>query len=207
MPGLTDGLGLARESNRAVLSLARREAPSSTRGSPATNLLIAPPCELVLPSLETIPVEHRFSSDDRELLALAELLVKFNIVDVSDWEISGGDVGKFLSLTLRRWVSEHGAAAIDRRFDLDLTLSDRLVDYSDQRGPEGMLYLVLDPDGAAFVLLKPTLELLETVHPRLPSTFFMHFAGSLNRWIRVYDFCFRQQNWYFVAASVMWRRD
>ena len=48
--------------------------------------------------------------------------------------------------------------------------------------------LILDPDGAAFVLLKPTFELLETVHPRLPSTFFMHFAGSLNRWVRVYDY-------------------
>jgi len=48
--------------------------------------------------------------------------------------------------------------------------------------------LILDPDGAAFVLLKPTLELLETVHPRLPSAFFMHFAGSLNRWVRVYDY-------------------
>jgi len=85
-------------------------------------------------------------------------------------------------------MREHGAAAVDRRFDLDPILSDRLVDYSDERGPDGTLYLILDPDGAAFVLLKPTLELLETVHPRLPSTFFMHFAGSLNRWVRVYDY-------------------
>jgi hypothetical protein len=171
-----------------MLALARREAPSNTRRRPATNLLIAPPCELVLPSLETMPVEHRFSADDRELLALAETLVRSNIAAVEDWEKSGRDAIKYLSLTLQRWMREHDAAAIDRRFDLDLTLSDRLVDYSDERGPEGTLYLVLDPDGAAFVLLKPTLELLETVHPRLPSTFFMHLAGSLNRWVRVYDY-------------------
>ncbi len=188
MPGLTDGLGFARESNRAVLPLARRQAPSSTWRSPAANLLIAPPCELVLPRLDEIPVEHCFLSDDRDVLALAEILVRSNIATGEDWEKSGRDATRFLSLTLQRWMRERGAAAIDRRFDLDLTLSDRLVDYSDQRGPEGTLYLILDPDGAAFVLLKPTLELLETAHPRLPSTFFMHFAGSLNRWVRVYDY-------------------
>jgi hypothetical protein len=78
--------------------------------------------------------------------------------------------------------------SILRRFDLDLTLSDRLVDYSDERGAEGTLYLIVDPDSAAFVLLNPTLELLERIHPRLPATFFTHFAGSLNRWVRVYDY-------------------
>jgi hypothetical protein len=171
-----------------MLPLARREAPSNTRRSPATNLLIAPPCEVVLPRLDEVPVEHRFMSDDRELLALAEILVRSNIATAEDWEKSGRDATKYLSLSLQRWIRDHGAAAIDRRFDLDLTLSDRLVDYSDQRGPEGTLYLILDPDGAAFVVLKPTLELLEPVHPRLPSTFFMHFARSLNRWVRVYDF-------------------
>ena len=26
------------------------------------------------------------------------------------------------------------------------------------------------------------------MHPRLPATFFRHFVGSLNRWVRVYDY-------------------
>jgi len=187
MPGIANRLGAVREGSRSVLPLARWETPSNTRRSPATNLLIAPPCELGLPSLETISVEHRFS-DDRELLALAEMLVQSNVAAAEDWEKSGRDAAKYLPLSLQRWMFEHGAVAIDRRFDLDLTLSDRLVDYSDERGPDGTLYLILDPDGAAFVLLKPTLELLETAHPRLPSTFFRHFAGSLNRWVRVYEY-------------------
>ena len=55
-------------------------------------------------------------------------------------------------------------------------------------GPEGTLYLIVDPDSAAFALLNPVLELLERIHPRLPATFFTHFAGSLNRWVRVYDY-------------------
>ncbi|MGE5114365.1 MAG: hypothetical protein ACM3JB_26175 [Acidobacteriaceae bacterium] len=91
-------------------------------------------------------------------------------------------------LTLRRWIQFHGGSAIDRRFDLDLALSDRLVDYSDERGPEGTLYLIVDPDSAAFVLLSPTVELLEKVDPRLPASFYSHFAGALNRWVRVYDY-------------------
>jgi len=91
-------------------------------------------------------------------------------------------------LTLERWIRTHGGSTIDRRFDLDLTVTDRLVDYSDERGPEGTLYLVLDPDSAAFVLLTPTIDLLEKAHPRLPATFYSHFAGALNRWVRVYDY-------------------
>ncbi len=45
-----------------------------------------------------------------------------------------------------------------------------------------------DPDGAAFVLLNPTLELLVKVDPRLPATFFRHFVGAVSCWVRVYDY-------------------
>jgi hypothetical protein len=62
------------------------------------------------------------------------------------------------------------------------------VDYSDERGPQETLYLIVDPEAAAFAVLKPTLDLLEKIHPRLPATFFTHFVGSLNRWVRVYDY-------------------
>jgi hypothetical protein len=32
------------------------------------------------------------------------------------------------------------------------------------------------------------LQLLESVHPQLPATFFHLFIGALNRWLRIYDF-------------------
>ncbi len=176
------------ESGGTVLPLARREAPRATGRLPAASELIAPPCEVVLPTLEKVPTEQRFSIDDREVIALAEILVKFGIAGVEDWEESGRDAVKYLFLTLQRCIRDHGGASIQRRFDLDLTLGDRLVDYSDERGPEGTLYLILDPDSAAFVLLNPTIELLGSAHPLLAATFFRHFAGSLNRWVRVYDY-------------------
>ena len=187
MPGTADGLGSIGESGRPMLALARRETPHTARRERTTDGLMAPPCEVALPTLEKVPTEQRFSADDREAIALAEILVKSEIAVVEDWEESGRDATKYLLLTLQRWIRDHGGASILRRFDLDLTLSDRLVDYSDERGPEGTLYLIVDPDSAAFVLLNPTLELLE-INPRLPATFYRYFAGSLNRWVRVYDY-------------------
>ena len=188
MSGTAGILGPVSESGRAVLTLARRQTPAATRRVLTADELMAPPCEVVLPTVEKVPTEQRFSADDREVIGLAEILVKSDIAAVEDWEKSGRDATKYLLLTLQRWVCDHGGASIQHRFDLDLTLSDRLVDYSDERGPEDTLYLIVDPDGAAFVLLKPVLELLETAHPRLPATFLRHFVGSLNRWVRVYDY-------------------
>ncbi len=188
MSGTTGVLGPVSESSRALLTLAPRETPGATRRVLTADELMAPPCEVVLPTLKKVPTEQRFSADDREVIALAEILVKFNIAAVEDWEKSGRDATKYLLLTLQRWIRDHGGASIQRRFDLDLILSDQLVDCSDERGPEGTLYLIVDPDGAAFVVLNPAIELLGRVHPRLPAAFFSHFVGSLNRWMRVYDY-------------------
>src|SRR5207253_117287 len=146
MSGPADVFSIVSDSCGAMFTLARREAPPATRRIPATKLLMAPPCDLVLPTLEKVPTEQRFSADDREVIALAEILVQSDIAAVEDWEKSGRDATKYLLLTLQRCIRNHGGASIERRFDLDLTLSDRLVDYSDERGPEGTLYLIVDPD-------------------------------------------------------------
>ncbi len=149
---------------------------------------MAPQCGVVLPRLDEIPLEHRFVADDREGIKLAEILVDCNIGVAEDWDASNSDPTKYVTLTLQRWIRDHGGAAIERRFDLEILLGDRLVDYSDERGPEGTLYLTVDPAGAAFVLLNPVIAPLEKVHLRLPATFFGTFVGSLNRWVRVYDY-------------------
>ena len=138
-------------------------------------------CDIGLPLLDEISAEQHFVADDREAIALAEILVRSGVAIAEDWARSERNPIKYLQLTLQRWVSIHGGAAIDRRFDLDLVLSDRLIDYSDGRAPEGTLYLTVDPEGAAFVLFNPTIERLAQAHPRLPSTFFHHFVGALTR--------------------------
>jgi hypothetical protein len=70
-------------------------------------------------------------------------------------------------------------------------LSSVLDEYLDagKADPEGRrLYLILDPTSAAYVVARPTLELLEREHPRLPATFYHLFTGALNRWVRTYDY-------------------
>jgi len=188
MSGTANVLGAGGEGRRAMLTVASGETPLAARRIFAADKLMAAPCGIELPSLANVPPEQRFSADDRGVIALAEILVKSDIAAEEDWSKSERDATKYLLLSLERWIWMHGGSAIDRRFDLDLTLTDRLVDYSDERGPDGTLYLVLDPDSAAFVLLSPTIELLENADPRLPAAFYSHFAGALNRWVRVYDY-------------------
>jgi hypothetical protein len=74
MSGTANVLSTLGEGGRAMFPLARREAPRATWRLPATSQLIAPPCELVLPSLEKVSTEQRFAADDREVIALAEAL-------------------------------------------------------------------------------------------------------------------------------------
>jgi hypothetical protein len=171
-----------------MFALARRQAASPARRVVTADQLMAEQCGVVLPCLNAIPVEERFIADDRETLTLLETLVACGIATVEDWEQSKKDPTKYVTLTLKRWLRDHGGPAIDRRFDLEITLSDRLVDYAEERGSEGTLYLILDPSAAAFVLLNPVIELLEKIHPHLPATFYNIFASSLNRWVRVYDY-------------------
>jgi hypothetical protein len=171
-----------------MFPLARWTTSPPARRIPAACQLMAPSTNVVLPLLENNSAEKRFLADDSEALVLAEILVKDGIAVPEDWHKSERDATKYVLLSLQRWLRDHGGAAIDHRFDLNVTLSDRLVDYSDERGPEGTLYLIVDPESAAFVLLNPSIAMLEQVHPRFASTFFSHFVGALNRWVRVYDY-------------------
>ena len=47
---------------------------------------------------------------------------------------------------------------------------------------------MIDPDSAGYLVLGPTLEMLESIHPRLPVTFYCLFVGGIQRMVRVYDF-------------------
>jgi len=96
-----------------------------------------------------------------------------------------------VGLTLQRWIDLHGGKAIRRRFNLRLTLSEQVDEYVEtpEQDPDGHhLYLILNPDSAAYVVAGPTLELLEREHARLPASFYHAFTGALNKWVRTYDY-------------------
>ncbi len=58
MSGTADVRCAVGESGRAMHSLAQWETARTTRRVLATDRLIAPPCEVVLPTLEKVPLEH-----------------------------------------------------------------------------------------------------------------------------------------------------
>lgn len=145
MSAIADSLGPIGKSGRAMLALAPGQAPRTTGRLVTAEQLMAPRCGIVLPRVDHIPVEHRFVSDDRELIRLAEILTDANVAAADDWSEGKRDPTKYVMLALQRWLRDHGAVAVDRRFDLEVVLSDRLVGYSDERGEKGTLYLIVDP--------------------------------------------------------------
>ncbi len=189
---------LIRASGRRRTARPQRNAACPTTRMAAAADLMATGGHFGMPHLDGVPGEYRFHAGEQASIRLAQALLEVDIADSSDWR-----------LTLQRWIDLHGGKSIRRRFNLRLTLSDQVDEYAEaaEQDPNGRrLFLMLDPDAAAYVVAGPTLELLEREHARLPATFYHVFVGALNKWIRVYDFCCRQQKSYFVVIPVMWRR-
>ena len=163
---------------------------------------------LVLPRFGAVPVVHRLVADDRLAVMLAKALLELDIAVPGDWEKAERDPTSFLRITLDRWIQKHGGSAIRHRFMLSAVISNSPSNWAgrDEFNPN-QLFLIVEPSEATCGCANfgPTLQLLESIHPQLPSTFFHLLVGALNRWLRVYDFCCRQQKSYFVAIPVMWR--
>ena len=163
----------------------------------------------IIPRLDAVPLVHRLVADDRLAVMLAKALVELDIAAPGDWKRAEHDPTSFIRITLARWIHTHGGSAIRHRFLLSGVITNSPSDWAerDETRPN-QLFLIVEPSEATCgcATFGPTLQLLESVHPQLPATFFHLFVGALNRWLRVYDFCCRQQKSYFVAIPVMWRR-
>jgi hypothetical protein len=152
---------------------------------------------------------HRLVADDRLAVMLAKALLELDIAVPGDWKKAERDPTSFIRVTLERWIHAYGGPAIRHRFLLSAVISNSPSDWAERdESRPNQLFLIVEPSEATCgcATFGPTLQLLERLHPQLPATFFHLFVGALNRWIRVYDFCCRQQKSYFVAIPVMWRR-
>jgi hypothetical protein len=130
-------------------------------------------------------------ADDRLAVILAKALVELNIAVPGDWKRAERDPTSFIRITLERWIDTHGGSPIRHRFLLSAVISNTPCEWAerDETRPN-QLFLIVEPSEATCgcATFGPTLELLESVHPQLPATFFHLFIGALNRWLRVYDF-------------------
>jgi hypothetical protein len=167
--------------------LEKRNTADTARRFVAADLM---PCGtgVTLPQLAGIQPELQWVSDDRSLVTLSKNLVELSLSDPRDWAGCGKDPGKFLVTTVHRWIDGNGASQIRRRFDLHLTITDTILAYPDRDAVEDKLFLIIDPESAGYVVLKPAIELLESVHSRLPASLFHSLIGSINQWMRTYDY-------------------
>lgn len=144
---------------------------------------------LTLPRLNGIPGEHHLVVDAQRAIPLATNLVRLHIAPAELWKEAKRDPITYIQLALAHWIEAHGGEAIRRRFTCCATLTSCLDEFAQEDKQNGnRLYLTLDTESTGYVVLGPTIELLEAVDRRLPRTFFNLFVGGLSKWVRVYDY-------------------
>ena len=143
---------------------------------------------VVLPQLAGIEPELQWVSDDRSLVTLAKSLVELGIAAPEDWARCDKNPSRYVLQTTHRWLEKHGARSIRRRFDLHLTIADAILACPDRAAQEHGLFLIVDPDSAGYVVLKPSIELIGSLDKRLPASLFHSLLGGMNAWIRTYDY-------------------
>ncbi len=190
MPAPAKHIRIVRQRRRLQHSHTERHAACCPTGLAAAGQLMAQGAGL-LPRLAGAPPIHRVVADDRLAVMLAKALVELNIAVPEDWKRAEHDPTSFIRITLEHWIATHGGSAIRHRFLLSAVISNTPCDWAerDETKPK-QLFLIVEPSEATCgcATFGPTLELLESVHPQLPATFFHLFIGALNRWLRVYDF-------------------
>jgi len=116
-------------------------------------------------------------------------LIELGIGSPSDWTECGREPAKFLGRTFDRFVKSHAEPAIDRAFELSVTLSTDPHEWCEAEDePDGsQMFIYMEAASCGFVNLGPALTLCEKEDPRLSVTFARLFLHGLGRLFRVYD--------------------
>ena len=184
---------------RRTLRITERPAASTPRRSArlAPPALMPPGAGFTIPKLEfvdrkPVPAEYRIIQGEQAAAQLALNLLEAGVLSGENWGSSHGDPLTFLHQGLERWLDSKGREQIRQHFFVDVVLSTSLDRFSYRSEPceENLatVFVTIEPDSAGYVVLGPTLRLLDQVHPRLPATFLHLFLGALNRWVRAYDY-------------------
>jgi hypothetical protein len=127
---------------------------------------------VVLPKPDGVPVEYRLSAEDPRAIKLAQTLTAVGLAEPAAWEDAKRSPAGYVQATLKRWLTLHGAEQVQQNFALNATISGSPDVYSGEGGRPELLYLMVDPESAGYMILGPALEMLEHVHPHLPSSFY-----------------------------------
>ena len=143
-----------------------------------------------MPLIAGVPVAQRVWRGDRVAAAIGSAMLRIGVANAHTWAASNGDPFEFIQKTLARFIERHGGQIGSNTFPVSLALTGTLNEYAapDKEVDPTDLFLTIDPREAGYLVLGPTLQVLEREHPRLPATFFHLLCGALNRWVRVYDY-------------------
>ena len=190
MSGMADRSSLNCSGSRCLPTSApaRHSDLAATRMATAEHLM-ARGSGLTIPRLDGVPREHQLWQGERAAARTAAAFLKAGLASEEDWYRAQRNPFEFVKMTLNRWVDTHWASEIQEEFRLHLTLSTSLDRYFTDQKPAATseLYLTVEPESAGYIVLGPTLRMLEKIHPRLPVTFAHTLLDSLNRWVRVFD--------------------
>lgn len=116
---------------------------------------------------QQVPTEHRLVQGEQAAARLAVSLLQAGIANEIDWERTGRNAFEYIKCSLNEWLSKFGCQEIQKQFFLDVVLSTSLDRYSagSNDGPDDIsrVFITVEPDSAGYVVLGPTLRLLEDV--------------------------------------------
>jgi hypothetical protein len=158
--------------------------------SPATMTLAPGSAGWTMPRLDGVATAHKVWRGDRVAAVIGSGLLRAGVTSADTWALAQQDPFQFVQLSIKQFVDRHDGPAIRGTFPVSLSLTGTLNEYSSgEREIEAAnLFLTIDPTEAGYLVLGATLRTLEEQHPRLPATFFHLLCGTLNRWVRVYDY-------------------
>jgi hypothetical protein len=138
----------------------------------------------LLPRLDGTVAEYQFAGEDRRAIMLARTLTEMGIADPEKWR---GSVSGYLFETLTAWTARHGGDALGEQFSLHATLRNNPSSISPDDIDPARLYLAVEADAAGYIVIGPTLDMLQAVHPQFPVTFYRLLIGAIGHWLRIYD--------------------
>jgi hypothetical protein len=140
-----------------------------------------------LPRLDGTAAEYLIAAEDNRAILFAQTMMALGIAVPGDWERSEQSPSDYILETLKRWIAKHGGAVIRQQFVLYASIVSSPDPYAEEDNESNLLYLIVNPDSAGYVVIGPTLEQLGAIHPRLPVSFYRLFVGAVRRCVRVYD--------------------
>jgi len=187
------------ESRRNLPAGAPSVVAPAVGSAPLASARLAPPTHLMplgsgltMPRLDGIAPEQQLWDGEQAVAHVGLTFLRAGIGKAEDWAAARQNPFHFLKNALDHWVAAHGRSQIEEQFRLNLALSTDLEGHyamgNEAPAQAARLFLTIEPSSAGYIVLGPTLRLLEAAHPRLPVTFAHLFLGALNRWIRVYDY-------------------